>query len=71
METMEFGGPHLYNPDAAAKTLSISRSTLYDLLAKGAISSVKVGRSRRIPRAEIERYVASLSESQALDEDPS
>ena len=33
----------------AAKSLSIGRSTIYELLDRGAIESVHIGRLRRIP----------------------
>lgn len=39
----------------ACVALSITRPTLYSLMAKGALRSVKIGRARRIPTSEIER----------------
>lgn len=47
-----------YKPQAAADALDISRAQLYRLIAAGAIRTVTIGRSRRIPRAELERIVA-------------
>jgi excisionase family DNA binding protein len=44
-------------PEAAA-VLSISRSVLYDLLLRGEIRSVKIGRSRRVPFVMLEEFVA-------------
>jgi excisionase family DNA binding protein len=43
-------------PDAA-RFLSVSRGSLYDLLTTGQLASVHIGRSRRIPLGEIRRYV--------------
>ena len=43
-------------PDAA-RFLSVSRGSLYDLLTTGQRASVHIGRSRRIPLGEIRRYV--------------
>ena len=43
-------------PDAA-RFLSVSRGSLYDLLTTGQLASVHIGRSRRIPLGEIQRYV--------------
>ena len=43
-------------PDAA-RFLSVSRGSLYDLLTTGQLPSVHIGRSRRIPMGEIRRYV--------------
>jgi len=46
-------------PEAAA-VLAISRSKLYELLASGALESVRIGGSRRIPVTSLEAYVATL-----------
>ena len=47
----------LLTPEQAAEALSIGRSKLYELLAKGAIESVRIGTSRRIPVAALERFI--------------
>ena len=52
--------PLLLTPAQAAKALGISRTSLYPLLLDGTITSVKIGRSRRIPRAALEEYVKWL-----------
>jgi excisionase family DNA binding protein len=44
----------------AAKRLSLSRSKVYELIAAGAIDSVTIGRSRRISRAAIEKFIRGL-----------
>ena len=54
----------LLSPLAAAQTMSISRSLLYELMQAGDINSIKVQRARRIPTSEIERYIASQIEAQ-------
>jgi excisionase family DNA binding protein len=47
-----------------AKGLGISRAEVYELFASGALASVKVGRRRLVPAAEIDRFVAAkLAES--------
>jgi excisionase family DNA binding protein len=51
----------LLRPEEAAEALSVSRTTLYGLLASGAIQSVKVGGLRRIPVEALEHYVMDLS----------
>lgn len=48
----------LLTVEEAAEALSIGRSALYDLLRLGKIESIRVGRSRRIPRESLHRYVA-------------
>ena len=41
----------------AARFLSVSRGSLYDLLTKGELASVHIGRSRRIPMGEVRRFI--------------
>ena len=55
----------LLNPEAAAKELSISRTALYELMARSQIESIKIGRSRRIPRQALDAYVARLVAEQS------
>lgn len=47
-------------PDAAVR-LGIGRSTLYELLATGELRCVRIGRAVRIPRSELEQFVARLA----------
>lgn len=42
---------------AAARMLSLSRSTLYNLMDRGELAYVRIGRARRIPPAEIDRLI--------------
>lgn len=48
----------LLSASEAANALGISRSVLYVLMAQGAIGSIKVGRSRRIPAGAVDEFVA-------------
>ncbi len=43
-----------------AEALAISRSKLYELLASGAIASIRIDGSRRIPVTALEDYVSRL-----------
>ena len=43
-----------------AETLGLGRSKTYELVAAGKIESVSIGRSRRVPREAVERFVAGL-----------
>jgi excisionase family DNA binding protein len=43
----------------AAEYLSISRGAVYTLLRNGQMASVHIGRARRIPMAELHRFVRS------------
>lgn len=49
--------PAAYSPAEAAAQLSISRSHVYNMMTAGALTSVKIGRRRIIPRTEIERLL--------------
>lgn len=46
----------------AAAALGIGRSTLYELLARGEIETVKINRSVRIPISSLERWVSERSD---------
>ena len=46
----------------AAEVLGISRTAIYLLLQRGEIPSVKIGRSRRIKRQDVESYVSGLAD---------
>ena len=52
----------LLKPSEAAEELGIGMTLLYDLIAKGVLGSVKIGRARRIPSAGLEAYVSELAE---------
>ena len=54
----------LLTPESAATELSISRTVLYELLSKGHIESIRVGRSRRILRSSLESFIARLGSEQ-------
>jgi hypothetical protein len=51
--------PWLVRPEAAARLVAVSRSTLYDLLAQGKRRSATINRCRRIP---VEAWRAWLAE---------
>jgi len=59
----------LLTVEDAAKCLSIGRSHLYSLMLRGEVESVHLGRSRRIPSAALEAFVAKLS-CQPTDKTP-
>jgi excisionase family DNA binding protein len=47
----------LLRPVEAAKVLGISRSKVFELLAGRELPSVRIGRSTRIPRAQLEEWI--------------
>ena len=53
----------LVTPEEAADLLSIGRSKLYELLAAGAVESVRVGTCRRIPVQALEDFVSRLRQA--------
>jgi excisionase family DNA binding protein len=50
----------LLTPEEAAKVLRVGRTTVYALMKAGELHPVHIGRSCRISRAELERYVRRL-----------
>jgi excisionase family DNA binding protein len=42
----------------AADYLALSRGAIYNLLNTGALTSIHIGRARRIPLGELQRFVA-------------
>jgi excisionase family DNA binding protein len=54
----------LLTVEAAADQLSISRTRMYALIKTGEITSVRVGRLRRIPTTALDTYTAHLVTTQ-------
>ncbi len=61
-EVME-AGCLLLTPEEAAKVLRVGRTTVYALMKSGELRPVHIGRSCRISRAEVDRYVRRLEAS--------
>ncbi len=47
----------LLRMDEAADTMAVSRSHLERMVARGEIATVRVGRGRRVPADEVQRWV--------------
>ena len=47
----------LLSPDEAFRSLKISRAKGFDMIAKGELPSIKVGRLRRIPADALRSWV--------------
>lgn len=64
--TMGYNGHHpasrkrLYTLDEAANSLGISRTRLHQLVASGAIRSLKLGRRRMFRPVDLDDYVEGL-----------
>ena len=52
--------PLLYTLPEAAAVLRISRTKLYELLSANEIPSIHIGRSRKIPAADLHDYIDRL-----------
>jgi len=55
----------LLTPVEAARALGIGRTKVYELMAGGALRSVKIGTARRIPSDALAEFVARLTAEQA------
>jgi excisionase family DNA binding protein len=49
----------LLRPEETARLLGISRSNAYGMLASGELPSIRLGRSIRVPRDALFRYIES------------
>lgn len=58
-ERESLAGDRLCKIDEAANYLAISRASLYEILSRGEIASVKIGRSRRVPLRALIAFAAA------------
>ena len=47
--------------EEAAQALSIGRSTAWAIIKEGQLATIKIGRSRRVPVSEIERFIKAAA----------
>jgi len=52
--------PILLNVLDAARLLGVGRTTIYELIARGKLEVVHIGRAARIPASSIDRFVDEL-----------
>jgi excisionase family DNA binding protein len=55
----------LYRVPEVARSLGLSQSQTYELIAEGQIKSVTVGRSRRVTAGAIDAFVRAREKAQA------
>ncbi|MGH8036507.1 MAG: helix-turn-helix transcriptional regulator [Stenotrophomonas sp.] len=55
--------PLLHRIPDACRRLSVSRTTLYELIKSGEIRSVKIGSRSLVPEADLQRVLASRLEA--------
>ena len=59
-------GAALLTVEAAAEVMSIGRTAMYKLVQDGEVRSIKVGRSRRIPRTELDAFITRALEDEGI-----
>ena len=47
----------LHSPGESAELLGVSRSQMFELIARGEIESFKIGRLRKVPREAIDAFI--------------
>jgi excisionase family DNA binding protein len=57
---VKFGDQLLFTTTEVGRVLHLSRTTVYMLINAGSIRPVHIGRSCRVTRAELERFVGDL-----------
>lgn len=55
----------LLRVEEVAEVLNIGRSAVYDLIRLRVLTSVKIGRCRRVPVVAVRAYVAALTDEAA------
>jgi excisionase family DNA binding protein len=56
--TADPGSPLLLSTEQVAVLLAVHRATIFDLIRRQEIDSVKIGRRRLISRRAVERFIA-------------
>jgi excisionase family DNA binding protein len=57
----------LLRPTEAAEVISLGRSKMYDLIAKGVIPSIRIGKSVRVPADGLREWVKAQACSSNSD----
>ncbi|MCI2423958.1 helix-turn-helix domain-containing protein [Saccharopolyspora sp. K220] len=56
----------LLTVEQAAHRLSLSRTTMFRLLKQGQITSIRIGKARRIPAEALDTYINHLTTQQQV-----
>ena len=67
LKSSYFGESLLLTVEEAAALLRIGRTTAFELVMRGQLQSVRIGRRRLVVREGLQIYVADLLSSQAED----
>ncbi len=65
--TEEQDGKLLLTVDACSSRLAISRSATYRLIQTGALRSILIGRSRRIPAFVLDEFISERLEEELAE----
>lgn len=49
----------LLTVNEAASRLALGRTTVYELIARRELKTIKIGRARRIPESAVEQWIAT------------
>lgn len=63
-------GPLLLTVPEAAELLRLSRNGTYELIARGEIPSIRLGRSIRVPRSALDAWLLSAAGRVSGELDP-
>lgn len=64
MPMIEANVPVMFDMKTVAKILSVSRSTVYQLLKTGELKAVRVGRVRRVSQNQLVEYIMKLEQKE-------
>jgi excisionase family DNA binding protein len=59
-ETFVVDDQLLVTPEEAGRRLSVGRTTIYELMSRGELQSVNIGRSRRVAVSSLSSFVSKL-----------
>jgi excisionase family DNA binding protein len=62
MPMVEENVPILFDVKTVARILSVSRSTVYDLIQTDQLKSVHIGRSRRVSQNQLVEYIHKIEQ---------
>lgn len=60
MPMIEANVPVMFDMKTVSRILSVSRSTVYQLLKSGELKAVRVGRVRRVSQNQLVEYIMKL-----------
>lgn len=64
MPMIEANVPVMFDMKTVAKILSVSRSTVYQLLKTKELDAVRIGRVRRVSQNQLVEYIMKLEEKE-------